>query len=58
VKLRTATADLVAREFANAAAAGAFDRAEGWAAIATFIARREADHERVRSRRNADRSAR
>jgi len=43
VKLRSSTVDLLAAEFAAAVAAGDMDAADGWAAAAMHMARREAD---------------
>jgi hypothetical protein len=41
MRLRTATIDLVAAEFADAIASGDNDRAEGWLATALWVERRQ-----------------
>jgi hypothetical protein len=46
VKLRTPTLDLIATEYAEAVAAGEFERAEGWLAVAEFAVRRQDDRGR------------
>jgi hypothetical protein len=38
--------DLIATEYAEAVAAGQFERAEGWLAVAMFAAERQRDRER------------
>ena len=43
MKLRTSTLDLIVREYAEAAASGDFERAEGWFATAALVAARETD---------------
>jgi len=43
MKLRTSTLDLIATEYAEAVAIGAFERAEGWLAVAEFAAARRRD---------------
>lgn len=53
VKLRTSTTELLAREFADAVAAGDLDAAEGWLATAEMVARRQADRSTASSKRVA-----
>lgn len=43
MKFRTPTLDLIATEYAEAVAIGAFERAEGWLAVAGFAAVRQRD---------------
>ena len=43
MKLRTSTLDLIAKEYAEAAASGDFERAEGWFATAALVVARETD---------------
>jgi hypothetical protein len=42
VKLRAKTMDLIVAEYADAVAAGEFERAEGWFAVAQFASARSA----------------
>lgn len=50
MKLRASTLDLIAKEYAEAAASGDFERAEGWFATAKLVAAREADRTQVAHR--------
>jgi hypothetical protein len=43
MRIRTSTTELLAREFAEAVAAGDFAVAEGWLATADMVARRQSD---------------
>jgi hypothetical protein len=58
MKLRTSTLDLIAKEYAEAAASGDFEQAEGWFATAKLVAAREADRAPVASRVAATQAAR